>query len=216
MGKMETFVRPLSRKEQRLLSAQLTRLRKLVASFQRRTAGGLLIVGGVLASVTAIATWKEKGSLPIVIVLWLGICAVLHGWERIKTKPKLERQVSRFEQALARNEGHVVRIQSEAVVEFAELQDEGPCYAFQLDGGRIVFLSGPGYPASTTFPSTDFSLVRIYDAASTLIEEFMEKDGSRLNARRRIPGNVKAKLKMPDHLKVLEGSLDELEKILAP
>jgi len=49
------------------------------------------------------------------------------------------------------------------MVEFEEEEDEDACYAFQLDGGRILFVAGQSYYRSARFPNTDFSLVGLYD-----------------------------------------------------
>ena len=99
MVKMESSTRPLSSVEQRLLSAELRNRRRLVATFSKRTAGGYLIVGGILAGIVALTRFREKGSLLIATIFWLGISAALYTWELFTTKPKLQRQVARFAEA---------------------------------------------------------------------------------------------------------------------
>jgi hypothetical protein len=102
------------------------------------------------------------------------------------------------------------------MVELEEVEDEGACYAFQLSGKRIVFVSGQNFYPSARFPNSDFSLVDIYGENNVLVETFIEKHGKKLRPRRKISAEVTSKMKVPDHLQVIEGKLDDLEELLAP
>lgn len=102
------------------------------------------------------------------------------------------------------------------MVELEEQEDEGACYAFQIAGNRIVFISGQDFYASARFPNNDFSLIHIYREDGALLEGFIEKRGTKLNPSRKIPSEMKEKMEVPDHLKVIDGTLDQLESLLAP
>jgi hypothetical protein len=94
-------------------------------------------------------------------------------------------------------------------------EEEGTCYVFQLSGQRIVFVSGQDFYASARFPNSDFSLIHIYDEKEGVVEAFIEKHGKKLRAKRKISGELRSKMKVPDHLQVIAGKLDDLEELLA-
>jgi hypothetical protein len=115
-----------------------------------------------------------------------------------------------------RNQAVVLRIASEQVVEFEEWEDEGPCYAFQLSQGEIVFVSGQDFDSSARFPNSDFSLVHIVSSDGFLVERLIAKDGRKLVPIRKISAEEKSELIVPEHLAVIHGQLDQLERLLAP
>ena len=108
-----------------------------------------------------------------VLVLWLtdaarlrraldggrgGLSAVIGGRDRVVwvrrdlRKDDSQRRAvgaGRLEWALARNATDVYDIRASAFVELEEFEDEGACYAFALDGGRVMMVSGPAGNSAT-------------------------------------------------------------------
>jgi hypothetical protein len=69
---------------------------------------------------------------------------------------QLDAIVLSLESALRRNAADVYDVRAIAFAELEEIEDEGACYAFELEGERIVFITGqefyeaPAFPASTS------------------------------------------------------------------
>ncbi len=101
------------------------------------------------------------------------------------------------------------------MVEFEEEEDEGACYAFQLDEGQMIFISGQDFYPSAKFPNSDFSIVNIYADDEQLVESLMEKHGHKLEAVRKISSRTKSGMNIPDNLEIVEGELIQIEEILA-
>jgi len=164
-----------------------------------------------------IATRIDKKGPPWYYVCLIGwaIAAAIAWWIDHDLRPKLVADVELFESALSRGEACVMRIQSDAMVEFDEEEDEGACYAFQLDNRRIIFISGQDFYPSARFPNTDFSLVTVYGNGGTQVASFMEKNGRKLKALRKIAVSQKSRLNIPDHMEVVEGDINQIERILS-
>lgn len=213
MPEIDSVTRPLSEIERRILTADLKRSERRLRSFSKRLISAGIIICGTLWALTMVAT-NGRGWLPAT-AFWLGLAVVMYVWNYFSEKPKYTAVVRRFEDALRRNEVHEIRIQSNAFAELEEIEDEGACFAFQLDDHRIVFVSGQDYYPSARFPNSDFSVIRVFDSQKSLVQEFVEKRGSKLKSKRRISAKAKSKLEVPEHLQVIEGDLDELETLLA-
>jgi hypothetical protein len=199
---MESFVRPLSQTERRLLAGALTHRQRRMKSFSKRQLIVALVIFGALWGWTMIATntrWY------VVAAIWVGIGGVISLWLYFSEKPKEEARMRPYEDALRRNEASVIRIRSDELVELEKEDDQGTCYAFQLTDDRIVFVSGQDFYPSVRFPNSDFSLVHIYGENGVLVERFIEKHGKKLEPARRISAQLKSKMMVPDHLQVLEG-----------
>jgi hypothetical protein len=100
-------------------------------------------------------------------------------------------------------------------VEFEEEEDEGACYAFQLDKCQIVFVSGQDFYPSAKFPNTDFSVVNIYADDGKLVESLIEKNGDKLKALRKISSRAKSGMTIPGNLETVDGDLSQIEQVLA-
>jgi hypothetical protein len=214
---METVVRPLTEKEHRLLSGLLFRRQRSLATLRRR----MLLIGSVfwggLWGLMMIATLLDKKgpSWYASLLIGLSIALPISLWSYLSLRPKLFADVCRVESALRRNEARVIRIQSQAMVEFEEVEDEGACYAFQLDKHRIVFVSGQDFYPSARFPNADFSLVSIYGDDNIMVEAFIEKQGNRLQPLRCVSSEQKSRMMIPSHLETIEGDLSHIEQLLA-
>jgi hypothetical protein len=212
MPEIRSVARPLSEVERRFLIADLRRSQGRLRSFPKRQWSASVIIFGLLWASTVIAM---KGNWLLATALWLVLGVAISALVYFSEKPQYRAAVRRCEDALRRNEAHEVSIQSEALVELEEIEDEGACYAFQLRDHRIVFVSGQDYHPSARFPNFDFSVIRIFDQKNLLVQEFIEKRGTKLSPKRKISAETKSKLKVPEHLQFIEGDLDELENLLA-
>ena len=116
--------------------------------------------------------------------------------------------------ALRRGEADVYDIRAAAFAVFEEIEDEGACYAFGLEGNRLVFVAGQEFYEAARFPSLDFSLVHPLDEQGNAVEMLIEKRGEKAMPARTIPAAIKQKLRAPEHLEVRAGRLEEIERVL--
>jgi hypothetical protein len=217
MPLLETVIRPLVEKERRLLNRGLARRQRRLAKLRRRVfVTGLVLFVGLSGFIMIATILDKKGpSWYVSFVIGLGIAVPVSLWSYLSLRPKLVANVCQFESALRRNEARAIRIQSEAMVEFEEEEDEGACYAFQLNNPWIVFVSGQDFYPSARFPNTDFSLVSIYGEHEVLVESFVEKHGNKLKPVRMISSEQKSRMKIPSHLQTMQGDLSHIEHLLA-
>ena len=100
------------------------------------------------------------------------------------------------------------------MVALDEQEDEGACFAFQV-ADRIVFVSGQEFYPSASFPNSDFALVEISDSRGRIVEMAIETAGKKLQPIRTIAAESKSRLQIPDHLHIILGRLDDIERLLA-
>jgi hypothetical protein len=198
-------------------------LRKRLDGHRRREAragraawGATALVIGALWLLTLAVTddpWL------LVTVVWLITGIVVYLWVR----RDLRREVAHLPtlraslgSALERNEARVLDVQARAYAEFEEVEDEGACFAFQLDDDRLLFLSGQEFYPTTRFPSLDFSIVYPLDEHGGAVEMWIEKRGDAARPKRVVPASVKWELAeaIPDSMAVVEGTVDRLEEVL--
>jgi hypothetical protein len=163
-----------------------------------------------------LATILDKKPPPwyLSFLVGFGVALPISFWSYLSLRPKLLAQVREIESALRRNEACVTHIQSEVMAEFEEEEDEGACYAFQLNDRQIVFVSGQGFYPSARFPNSDFSLVSIYDG-EILVESLIEKHGAKLKPIRSISSEQKSRMRIPSHRGTMQGDLNHIEQLLA-
>ena len=209
-------VRPLSKSERRLLESKISALHQREKQYRVRSVKISLALWGGASGLTLLANPANRtaSGWPVVELVWGGIALLMAVWLILKDRRQRLARIHSIRDALYRSEAHVVRIRSDAVVEFEEEEDEGACYAFQA-AENIVFISGQEFYPSAKFPNTDFSLVQIRDRRGAPVESLIATDGKRLQPIRTIPAELKAKLRVPEHLQVLEGKLDDLDRLLA-
>jgi hypothetical protein len=217
MGTVESIVRPLNAKERRLMASAVAWRKGRLHKAPRR----VLVFAGLMSALFWLAMvfasiHRKSGQdgfyKPLFVAL--GIVIPLSLWAYIRARSELKADLLRYEGALIRNEASVVRIQAERMIEFEE-EDEGACYAFQLSGHRIVFVSGQDYYASARFPNIDFSLIEVRGDGGVVVESFLEKHGAKLKPIRRISAKEKSRMRTPHHLEVIPGDLENLEHSLA-
>lgn len=174
--------------------------------------------------VTLLVLWgatlalSDASSL-VVTVFWAVAGSALLLWIRRDMRRDLaafHEVLAQCRSALSRNEAEVFDIRSSRFVEFEEVEDEGACYAFEIEGGRIVFIAGQQFYPGARFPSHDFSLVCPLDERGYRLDMLIAKRGPAEDATHIIPAEAKLKLEIPEHLEVIDGRLDEIEDLLRP
>lgn len=136
-------------------------------------------------------------------------------WSYAGARSDVAKAIARIESAQRENKAYAFHIQTEHFVDFEEEEDEGACYAFQLDRGRIVFVSGQEFYSSLYFPNSDFCLVEIRTQDGLAIIGHIERRGHKIEPTRTIRAKNRAALKIPDHLNIIDGDLDGIEKLLS-
>ena len=209
---LERTRRSPTKSERRVLNGALAfRRKQLRLSFRRGLIACAVIFGGLCAWTLAASNAPRW----IVLTFWSAIAIPMSIWAHVSTRRELSAGLKALEDAVARDEADIVRIQSSAMVEFEEIEDEGACYAFQVEDRLIVFVDGQEFYPSAKFPNTDFSLVHLHDARGKLVEMLIAKHGDKAQPVRTIPAATKSKLAVPDHLATIEGRLEDLETLLA-
>ena len=164
--------------------------------------------GSVVSLLASRETWQ------IVLPVWAGIAILIAAWGLLEDRARRRSRIHACEQALRGREVRVFRIQSAEVVAFEEEEeDEGACYAFQV-ADRIVFIAGQDFYASARFPNSDFSLIELSDGKANVVDSLVDTHGKRLQPTRTIAAGMKAKLRAPEHLEVLLGKLEDIERLL--
>jgi len=203
--------RPLTEAERRLLRSKIQGSRRRQRDGAKRIP--LATFGTVLALWLATLLASDAPWL-VITVFWLIVGAGLVLWLR-RDQRKEDRDARQWaqglESALRRNEADVFDIRASAFVELEEFEDEGACYAFQLDDRQVAFVSGQEFYEAARFPSLDFALVYALDEEGRPADMLIEKRGAKAAPLRTMPFAVKHTLELPEHLEVVEASLDDLE-----
>ena len=210
---MQDSFRPLTKAEVRLLKGKISSQGRRRSRYRARIARvsvGLWIAGSVL---TLVAN-QARSERVVVLIAWAAIASLIAVWLLLEDKSGRAFRVGAFEDALRRNEAHVIRIQSDQMVALDEQEDEGACFAFQV-ADRIVFVSGQEFYPSASFPNSDFALVEISDSRGRIVEMAIETAGKKLQPIRTIAAESKSRLQIPDHLHIILGRLDDIERLLA-
>jgi hypothetical protein len=206
---LEEFVRPLSERDRRFLKGHLSRERSGLKAGPVQCLTCSVIVLGV--AVLAVVLGNPPRS---VLVLTVAAYLLIILWVHWSVRRERLVKIRRLERALDRNEAHVVHIQSDEMVEFEEIEDEGASYAFQVSDDRIVFVCGQDFYASARFPNSDFSMVWIRDERGELLDFYIEKHGVKLKPIRTISAQRKRELRVLGRLETIQGKLSDLERLL--
>lgn len=206
--------RALTDKERRALRAKIGRL----TANQRRASSIYLPIGaGIIFVLWLWTILASDAPWLVVTAFWLVTGAGITLWVRrdmLSHAAHLAGMVQDLESAGRRGEADVYTIRAKAFAMLEEIEDEGACYAFVLDGGRLAFVVGQEFYEAARFPSLDFSLVYPLDEHGNPVEMLIEKRGDKAMPARTIPAAVKQKLNVPAHLEVRAGRLDDLEIVL--
>jgi hypothetical protein len=175
--------------------------------------GGVVLVLWVLTLLASDTAW------PVITAFWLIVGGGIWLWVRPEMRQQsgqMEAIVRSLESGLKRNTAEVYDVRARAFAELEEIEDEGACYAFEIEGDRLVFISGQEFYEGARFPSLDFSLVYVLDEHGQSVHMFIDKRGAKAVPSRRISGAVKRTLDLPDHLEMRMGRIDNLENCIGP
>jgi hypothetical protein len=213
---MEIVVRHLAEAERRWLRCALSHRRGRLNTLRRTLPLVSVIIYGGLWGLTVLATVADRRGPKWYVsgLIWLGIGLPISLGSYIEVRKSVVKGIRRLESVVRQNAACEVRIRSNAVLEFEEQDGEGGCYAFQLDDHRVVFIVGQQFSSSARFPNSDFSMVDLGAEDGGVVAGFVRTHGARIEPIRRIPAGRKAKLKMPEHLHLMEAELSQLEELL--
>jgi hypothetical protein len=205
---LESHRRPLTEQERRTLRAKIRSLQQRGGRSRTRWIPIAVVVIVLLWLLTLRASdapwmvvtafWLVTG---VVIALWVGRDMRNHA-------SQFSDMAAGLASALTADAADVYDVRARAFVEFEEEEDEGACYAFEIDGPRLVFVTGQEFYSSARFPSLDFSLVYVLDGAGRTVDMLIDKRGVRAKPAFTIP--ARPQRERPEHLELREGSLETL------
>jgi hypothetical protein len=210
---VQEFDRRLTDDEKREVARRLERLRSMVRFSLLKAFGASVIVCGALAALTLLVSDAPRA---LIVGFWAVLAALFTLWIGVPGRSGLRRQATALEAVLQHDRAQVFRAQSTRVVEFEEIEDEGACYAFDVGGGRVLFVQGQEFYADDDFPNSDFSLATVLGPGNAIVDEIFTKSGAKLEPERCIARDVKNRLTIPDHLDIIDADLATIETSLAP
>lgn len=166
------------------------------------------VIGLVLWTLTTLAL---DASWWVVTGFWLGISGVIALWARWQQMRVTRACTATFRSAMVRSEAEVIHVMAEGAVGLGDADDDSGGVAVGLAGDRILFLMGPAFGETSRFPNTDFELIEVLDESDRPVELLIAEWGDPLQVQRRVPLRG---MRVPEHLDVVTGSLEDLEAIL--
>lgn len=208
---LDSHRRALTERERRLIRA---RIRGLQARSHRARTMAVPLTAGVLFVLWSLTMMASDAPWMVITAFWTLVGGGIAMWVRRdmrRDEGQLNAVAAGLSSASTRNEADVYDVRAVAFAEFEEIEDEGACYAFELDNRRLVFVMGQEFYPGARFPSLDFSLVHILDDKGNAVDMLIEKRGARTAPARTIPAAVKRRLTLPEHLEVRAGTVHTLE-----
>jgi len=172
----------------------------------------MLIGAGIMAVLTVLANPQARF---YAIVFWLGLALLFWGWCALDETRKGRKRIADIDAAIRRNVAEVIQCQSDEVVAFEEIEDEGAEYCFQAEQATLLFVSGQDFYETSRFPNSDFEIITACGDMGVPRLWHLACHGKKLKPGRIIPAEQKKQLTMPEHLEVRTGRLEHLEKILS-
>jgi hypothetical protein len=208
---LETIERPLTSDEYFQLQTRLQTARAESGTALLKSGAASAAVCGVLMVLTLLAS-----DAPVIVVVgfWVVMMAVFTVWIGMPGRRLMLEQVQILQDALHGNRARERRLQSDRVVEFEEVEDEGACYAFDHDGVSSIFVIGQEFYEGDDFPNSDFSMIELLGASGTPIDVLLTKRGRKLTPERVIPSAIKDGIEWPEHLSIVPAPLDRIESAL--
>jgi hypothetical protein len=203
--------RPLSPDERRQLSARARDARAESSRALLKSGGASAAVCGVLMLLTL---WLSDAPATVIVGFWAVMTVVFTLWIGLPSRRLMRGQVPILEDALTANRAREIRLTSNRVVEFEEVEDEGACYAFDGDGSSSIFVTGQEFYEDDDFPNSDFSMIELLGTSGTAVDVLLLKRGRKLTPERVIPASVKDALELPQHLEVVPAPLERVESAL--
>jgi hypothetical protein len=208
---LERTERVLTGAERHALAERVARAREEKRLALAKTAISSAFVCGFLGLLTYAAS---TAPLAVIVLFWSVLAGVFTLWLGLPWHRTMRDQVTWLEDAIAANRARVIRVVAGRVVEFEEEEDEGACYAFELGPESTVFIVGQEFYEDDDFPNSDFSLIDVLGTHGNAIDTLVEKAGSKLIPERLIPAAAKHMMEMPEHLTVINASVDVIEHAL--
>ncbi len=214
---MNTVLQPLRRAlteaERRTLAAKI---RTHTDAARRTSRRYVPVVGGTVFALWLWTILASDSPRIIVTLFWLIVGGGIAFWVRRDIRRNMGQVEQRLESALRRNTAEVYDVRASSFAELEEIDDEGACYAFEIEADRLLFIAGQEFYAGARFPSLDFSLVYVLDEDGRTAYMFIEKRGAKAAPARRISAAVKRRLELPEHLEMRTGTIEKLESLLEP
>jgi hypothetical protein len=208
---LETSERPLNADERDQLMARRQNARAESSRALLKTGGASGAVCGVLMLLTL---WFSDAPVAVIVGFWSLMTLLFTLWIGMPWRRVMRGQIPILEDALQANRARDLRLRSNRVVEFEEVDDEGACYAFDRDGSSSIFITGQEFYEDDDFPNSDFSMIELLGTNGTVVDVLLAKSGRKLTPERVIPAGVKNSLELPEHLEVLPVPLDRIESAL--
>ena len=170
--------RPLTRTERRLIRSKI---HSFTARGRRASRVALPISGGVVLLLWLWTILASDAPWLVVTLFWCVVGGAIAIWVRgtCRAYGPFREMAHNLESALRRNAADVYDIHARSFVAFEEIEDEGAYYAFELEGDRLVFVTGQEFYEGARFPSLDFSLVYVLDERERTVDMFIEKRGAK-------------------------------------
>jgi len=156
---IERFPRPLNESDRRRIHAALAKI-SAETSLYRALIEGVQITGACFLVGIAYSSFAGQ-PLPASIAASLVVGAVLYlilRFEKWRINVPRRRMLAA---ALHSDTAQVVCVEASSYAEFAEYEDLGPMYAFQVGENSLFVLRGQEYYETSTFPSLCFELVTV-------------------------------------------------------
>lgn len=208
--KLQPRIREMTGAERRLLRCSIRRSESGRGGSWKVTLISTLLLWGVTMSFF-------DDPWPVITLFWILMGGAIHLMAFRDSNRAAAAMASSFRSALRRGEVESYDVSAVAFAEFEEVEDEGACYAFEVDDERLVFFSGQEFYPGARFPCLDFSVVYPLDEHGASVDMWLVKRGPRVSADRVIPATVKERLasRVPESLEVIAGTLAELEQVLS-
>jgi hypothetical protein len=208
----------LTTAERVLTPAEVRSLETRLADARVESRNALVKHGGVsvvICGILGLLTFAASNAPGWVIAAFWSVLAITFTlWTGLPWHRTMRHQVASLEDARRASRARVIRIQSSRVVEFEEEEDEGACYAFELDPSTCVFVVGQEFYEDDDFPNSDFSIVELLGTQGRPIDAILEKVGNKLTPERVIPAGVKRLVEIPEHLTTIEAPIEHVEDAL--
>jgi hypothetical protein len=208
---LETTERSLNAGERNQLTARLQNARAESSKALPKTG---VATGGVCGVLMLLTLWLSDAPAVVVVGFWALMTVLFTLWVGMPWRRLMRGQIPILEDALTADRARELRLRSNRVVEFEEVEDEGACYAFDRDGSSSIFITGQEFYEDDDFPNTDFLMIELLGTGGTVVDVLLTKLGRKLTPERVIPASVKDTLELPGHLEVVPAPLDRIESAL--
>lgn len=209
---LDSTERPLTDAERAHLTARLQAARDESRHALWKTG---TVSAAVCGSLMLLTLWLSDAPRLIIVGFWAAMTLLFALWTGLPWRRLMRGQIPILEDGLRANRAREVRLRSSRCVEFEEEEDEGACYAFDIDdGSSSIFIVGQEFYEDDDFPNSDFSIVEILGTGGRPIDASLTKRGRRLKPERVIAARVKNRLELPEHLEVVHAPLAQIEAAL--